>query len=218
MQLGAVLVVITTLLVIALLIWAIVYLRIEARRLRADASPIKPAWSYLSWRVGVPVAYAIFAAGFAYAFVERSVTAFFVVNFMLWPFLLVTVVAVATAETFGFDYSVFGRYRRTSFPDEIPLHQMPFSYAIIGKVGSGPTVTWLLYRGGVGIRVAVIGDVFLPLEEIEAIDIRGRAWGMMSEMTHHCPEVRSPIGVPNKVAAIMGRYYPEKVLVPTEMA
>ncbi|HEX7380321.1 MAG TPA: hypothetical protein VF278_24615, partial [Pirellulales bacterium] len=111
------------------------------------------------------------------------------------------------------DYSVFGKYRRTPLPTQKPLYEVWLSYAIIGKVRTGPLVTWQFYRHGIGVKVGGIGDVFLPLEEIDAIEIRARFLGLMSELTHHCPEVRGPIGVPNGVAKIMAHYYPAKVLV-----
>ena len=211
------LVLIAAMLVIALLVTLVIYLRrVQRKPPSPDLSPIKPPWVYWSWRVFVPLAYAIFAAGLIYALVEQSARMLVFVNLVLWPFILVTVFAMFTLQTFSFDYSVFGKYRRTPFPSETPLHEITLSYAIIGKVRTGPLVIWLLYRHGIGIKIVTIGDVFLPLDEVDTLEIRGRFLGLTSELIHHCPEVASPIGVPNKVAKIMAAYYPEKVLVPTE--
>lgn len=208
-----VLFVLVNLAVIAALASWIVYRRIAPAKSQANFSPIKPAWSYWTWRILVPLAYAAAICGAERAWATRNGGLFVAIVIGLAPLLAVTVFACFTAETFSFDYSVFGKYRRTPLPNEIPLDEIHFSYAIIGKVRTGPQVTWQFHRHGIGVKVGGIGDVFLPLEEIDSIEIRGRFLGLMSELTHHCPEVRGPIGVPNGVATIMAHYYPAKVLV-----
>ena len=99
------------------------------------------------------------------------------------------------------------------FPSETPLRAIPFSHAIIGTVRTGPLVTWELYRLGIGIRISTIGDVYLPLDEIDTIEIAGGFMRLTSTLVHHCPEVRNPIGVPNQVARTMLAYYPQKQMI-----
>jgi hypothetical protein len=197
--------------------WAI-YQRLAPRK----ATPLtqsaqKPFWAYWSWRIYASAVYLTIAYLIAEAAIRRDERSFLLVGIAA-PFFLVVVVAQFTSLMFTFDYSVFGKYRRMPFPNETPLRAIPFSYAIIGRVRTGPLVTWELYRLGLGIRISTIGDVYLPLDEIDAIEIAGGFMRLTSALVHHCPEVRSPIGVPNRVAGIMVAYYPSKAPVQAELA
>ena len=49
----------------------------------------------------------------------------------------------------------------------------------------------------------------LPRDEIDAIEIGAGFMGYMSIVRHHSPELKDPIQPPNRVAKIMGSYYPE---------
>lgn len=79
-------------------------------------------------------------------------------------------------------------------------------------------MTWLLYREGLGIKISIMGDVFLPWETIDALELQS---GLMSTLYHHCPEVLGPIRVPNAIARIIaetwGSRYPRKVIVAAEL-
>lgn len=194
------------------------YQRFARRRPHADASTTKPTWVYWSWRVSVPIAYSAFAFVMVRAIVELDMSLLLLAGVGLSPFLAATIYAAFTVQAFSLDYSVFGKYRRTPFPNEVPLRIIPFSYAIIGKLRTGPLVTWEIYRDGIGIKIASIGDVFLPLIEMDGIGLRAGFLGPRSEIFHHCPEVGYPILVPTNVARIIAACYPNKVIVPTEAA
>ena len=78
------------------------------------------------------------------------------------------------------------------------------SYGVIGGLrASMPMVTWLLYPHGIGIKVELFGEVFIPTGEIGLEPSRF----FMATLYHCSPEVRSPIQVPRRVAKIMAATY-----------
>lgn len=191
--------------------WA-VYQRRARRKPPAERSLIKPAWLYWSWRAFASVIYVGIALCLWQAF-NTGQPEYFLLMLVASPLFLATVVGFTTAGVFGFDYSVFGKHRRRPLPNEAPLFEVRASSARIAKARfSQPLVTWALFSQGIGIKLWSVGDVFVPRDEIESLEIRGGFLGMMSELTHHCPEVRGPVGVPNRVAEMMAQCYPEKVL------
>lgn len=133
---------------------------------------------------------------------------------ILAPLLLLpAAVAAFTLRVFRFDYSVFGKLRRRPLPLDAPAETVRFSYLLTGRARVGPA-KWLFYPDGVGIKIDLIGDVFLPRDEIETIEIGAGFMGYMSIVWHHSPELKAPIQPPNRVANIMGSHYPEKLLAP----
>ncbi|HUY92687.1 MAG TPA: hypothetical protein VMV10_28360 [Pirellulales bacterium] len=190
--------------------WAI-YQRRTQHKQATELSPVKPAWMYWSWRVFVTIVYPLFALCLWQAFVTQQ-QAYLILMLMASPLFLATVVGFSTVQIFNFDYSVFGKYRRTPLPSEAPLFEIYGSSGRIAKWRfSLPLVTWILFSQGIGIKLWPVGDVFVPRDEIDSLELRGGFLGLTSELTHHCPEVRGPIGVPNGVAEMMARCYPEKL-------
>ncbi|HQU43218.1 MAG TPA: hypothetical protein PK867_10420 [Pirellulales bacterium] len=134
---------------------------------------------------------------------------FFTLTACSFPFFVVAVFGFLNLAAFPFAYSVFGELNRTPLPDEPPLAVVPRSSARIGKFEGRNMVTWLLYERGLGIKIGLMGSAFVPLEQVESLDLSGR---FVAVLTHHSPEVRVPIVVPKKVGLVMAEHYSEKVL------
>jgi hypothetical protein len=132
-----------------------------------------------------------------------------------FPLFAAVVVAITSRYAFPFEYSMFGKRRRTPLPDEPPLRSIQASWGIIGGIrASFPLVTWLIYRRGLGIKLSPLGDVFLPWESVDALELRR---GLLSDLHHHCPEVRGTIRVPTATARIIAQTLPPtKVIVAAE--
>ena len=182
---------------------------------------LKPPWLYWFWRIYVPVAYVGVFAMFAVALVRvstkqdgRLFALLFPVGF---PLFLAAVTAILSRYAFPFEYSMFGKRRRTPLPDEPALRTIGGSWGIIGGVrASMPFVTWLLYRGGLGIKISTLGDVFLPWECIDVLELEK---GWLSTLYHHWPEVRGPIRLPTFVGRIVSQILPpDKVIVAAQVA
>lgn len=174
--------------------------------------PIKRPIVYWSCRIYTAIVFLGFLASWL-ATVATLTDEAFVRIFYCMPFFAVAILAVFNAFAFPCTYSVFGKRRRTPLPDEVALRTIENSWAVIGELSTGPFVTWLFYRQGVGMKIAFSGNVFLPWDEVEALAIQR---GSRSILYHHCPEVRGPICLPQKVARVMaemlGKYDLNKVL------
>ena len=201
------------------LLATLVAMRHLARRKPSTKPPlIKPPWVYWFWRIYVPVVYIGFLLTAATAILKQDerIFAWFALGF---PLFAAAVMAILDRYAFPFAYSQFGKRRRTPLPDEPALRTIKYSYGIIGGVrATVPLVTWLLYRDGLGIKISIMGDVFLPWETIDALELQS---GLMSTLYHHCPEVLGPIRMPNAMARIIaetwGSRYPRKVIVAAEL-
>ena len=113
------------------------------------------------------------------------------------PFLLPALLAVFNWAAFPFEYSVFGQYKRTEFPEEEVLCRIEWSRIVISWcLRNDLGVTWYVFPSGVGISMSGIGRVFLPFMEIEEITKVGSS---RYRVSHTCPEVRSPIIMPSRV-------------------
>lgn len=128
-----------------------------------------------------------------------------------WPFqgfyaLLAFVLAAIsllmldTLVVFRFDYSWFGRYKRTPWPPEEPILVEKTASGSVGVLDPGWTrpgvYVWALYPSGLGIRVPYCGKGFIPLDAIQ--EVRRPSWGFRATLIHNSPEVRNPISIPSK--------------------
>jgi hypothetical protein len=187
-----------------------------ARRSRTTRLPsLKPPWLYWFWRIYAPLVYVGFLLAAASAIFRQDEPMFLWFYFGFALFAAATI-AILTCCAFPFAYSAFGNRRRTPLPDEPALRTFANSYGIIGGVRATlPLVTWRVYRRGIGIKVSLMGDVFLPVEFIDALELEK---GMLSTLYHHSPEVRGPVRVPNYVARFIGPMLgPHKVVVTAEL-
>lgn len=188
------------------------------RRKPAAKPPLKPPWFYWFWRIYVPTVYVAMAATFVAFFMRPG--DLFPWSFFVFLLFAAAVMAILNRCAFGFDYSVFGKRVRTPLPDEPALQTFANSYGIVGGVrATMPLVTWLIYRQGLGIKVALMGDVFLPWETIDALELQP---GLFSTLNHHCREVNGPIRTPSSVARTLAEALesrsPGKVIVEAELA
>ena len=74
-----------------------------------------------------------------------------------------------------------------------------------------------------GLRLPLVGTVFIPLDEIDALDLEHGSdcphlRASTSTLVHHSPEIRGPIIVPDWIAEIIAAHYPENVLRETDVA
>jgi hypothetical protein len=128
-----------------------------------------------------------------------------------WPFLgfyalvafvlaVISLLMLNTLVVFRFDYSWFGRYKRTPWPPEEPILVEKTASGSVGVLDAGwsrPGVyVWALYPSGLGIRVPSTGKGFIPLDAIE--EVRRPSWGFRTTLIHNSPEVRSRISIPGR--------------------
>lgn len=188
------------------------------RRMPAAKPPLKPPWHYWFYRIYAPAVHLSFVA-FAVAFFiwPKDLVGWF---FLVIPLFTATVIAITSSYAFPFDYGVFGKRVRTPLPDEPALRTFANSYGIVGGVrATVPMVTWLVYRTGLGIKAALMGDVFLPWDTIDVLELQP---GLFSILYHHCREVNGPIRTPKSVAGALAEALesrsPNKVIVAAELA
>ncbi len=94
-------------------------------------------------------------------------------------------------------YSVFGPYRRSVPPEELPVVVVGSSFGRFGNLtATKPMVTWRVYRSGLEIAIELIGRAFLPTGSIVAVR---RGWWGNTIVHHVSPEIRSPITMPGAV-------------------
>lgn len=192
---------------------------VAVRRLanrKPSAVAVKPPWVYWFWRIYVPVGYVGFLGLMATALVRGNERLFVLVGCGGFPLFAAVVLAILSACAFTFEYSMFGKRRLTPLPDEPALRTFGNSYGIIGGVRATiPFVTWLVYRGGLGIKLPPLGDVFVPWELVEALELRK---GMTSMLYHYSFEIRGPIRMPNYVARFVAPMLaPKKVIVAADL-
>jgi hypothetical protein len=191
-----------------------------AKQMRAgNGATLKPPWLFWFWRIYVPVIWFGFIGYFAAAIVTRSeiLFAWFLLVFVLFG---LAVQAIITGYAFSYEYSAFGKRWRMALPAEPALRTFAGSYGAIGQVRCNvPLVTWLIYREGLGIKVFPLGDIFVPWELIDRLELER---GLTSTLRHHSPELRGPIRLPNGVARILAevleRQSRHKVIIAAELA
>ena len=178
---------------------------------------------YWFWRLYVPTTWLIFAI-IVFHWLFTFDVAYLKIGGCLMPFYLVATLALCQFFIIPFDYSLFGKYRRTPFPDEPPLRTMSDmmrSGGIAGRYNMG-FVVWCLFKNGIGMKT-LYGKVFLPLDEIDALEL-DQGFDQVfyrnatSTLHHSSPEIRGPIYFPRWIAKVMAAYYPQKVLVEAESA
>jgi hypothetical protein len=117
-------------------------------------------------------------------------------------FLLVVslVIMVSSLSVFQPDYSMFGRRKRTPLPDETPIYKRCARW---GKTGgflmSIPYVVWTLYPSGLGIKMPIIGEVFIPVENI--VELKKEAYLPFwppYQLIHNSIELTNPIILPDQ--------------------
>jgi hypothetical protein len=107
--------------------------------------------------------------------------------------------AFFSVAVFPLPYSALGRLARSPPPSgQQPLIVLRSSWIRTPYfIQTCPGVTWVIFRGGLGISIELIGRVFLPSESIVSIEYNRQGHCVI---THTCKELRTPILGPGKLA------------------
>lgn len=131
-------------------------------------------------------------------------------TFAWTPFYAVAVILLMSPFAFYWPYSVFGRLRRTPLPNEPEVAVFYASYGRFARLNcTVPMVTWIVYHSGLGIKIALFGNAYIPARDIVSL-AEGRWTGWVLE--HQNPEIRGPILLPAKVARAV-----EQVVLPSRL-
>jgi hypothetical protein len=111
---------------------------------------------------------------------------------LIIPISLPALFLLSNLRAFPFDYSVFGPYERTPFPNGTPILQQSSLGGRVGWAYGG--ITWCVYPSGIGVSVFCAGRAFVPVENI--IELRS---GFLSGrvLRHNSPELRNPLVLPS---------------------
>lgn len=125
------------------------------------------------------------------------------------PFYSVATILILNRSVFPWRYSVFGRYRRTPLPNEPAIAVFYASYGRFARLNcTVPMVTWIIYRSGLGIKIALFGNAYIPARDI--MSLWPDRWACVME--HGNAEIRGPILLPRKVAQAI-----EDIVLPTRL-
>lgn len=112
---------------------------------------------------------------------------------LMIPIILPALFMACNLAVFPFEFSVFGPYERTPFPNEVPILKQSW---LGGRVswfsGGAPIFTWVIYASGIGISILGIGKVFIPVDCI--VELRPGLIGYT--LRHNSPELRNPVTLP----------------------
>lgn len=122
---------------------------------------------------------------------------------------LPTILGFFSVAAFPLPYSVIGKLARTPLPPEsTALDVVRCSWIQVGGLFSTiPTVTWTIYPTGLGIKIFMIGQVFLPRKLICSLNRNTKGQCVIS---HACAEIRSPIYGPGWLCELMDAQWKEK--------
>jgi len=161
---------------------------------------VKPPFRYWFCRLYVLVLWPLMAMTFLtflYEAAARNDTRLFVVC-MLWTPLMPPIIVMGfSLVAFPFDYSAFGKYIRSPSPaNETPIAVFPLSGILVRNRSRMPAALSVFSSGLEIICYGAVGIAFLPLTDIELLE-RAR-WTTV--VHHRCPEIRTPLTIPNNVA------------------
>jgi hypothetical protein len=119
-----------------------------------------------------------------------------------WSALFALVMAITLAPVvllilnlaaFPWDYSLFGRKRRTRLPSSAYYAPSVRGGIVVGHHfrSTWPGVLYLFASNGLGIRILLVGAVFVPAGQIRKISRAG--WLPYVVVHHVCPEIRGPL-------------------------
>jgi len=108
----------------------------------------------------------------------------------LFPVIASFVFMLSSIFAFKYDYCIFGRYRRTAWPDETPLLEHSHSHGRIGFFSATvPFFTWKVFPSGLGFSVWLVGKGFIPNDRM----IRVEKGIFFQRLVHDSDEIRSPV-------------------------
>jgi hypothetical protein len=108
-----------------------------------------------------------------------------------FPAMFVIVMSLLNLQAFPLDYGCFGLKERTKFPATWPRQATLHTSIRVGTLYINvPTPLWL-HREGVGVRIPLYGEAFIPLATISRLE--WDAWHV--HILHTSCEIRSPFVV-----------------------
>ncbi len=106
------------------------------------------------------------------------------------PLDLIAVLMLLSLAISPFSYSIFGPYKRTPFPNEMPLLEKSTGGRISLFHVSGPLIKYVVYPSGLGISILGTGKTFIPTQYIT--DIKPHFLNRY-KLKHNSPELRNPV-------------------------
>jgi hypothetical protein len=112
---------------------------------------------------------------------------------------ITTVYSIVTLLAFNFDYSAFGKFERTPFPDQPVILKERFRWGLIGYSWNNFPPTWYVFPSGLGIELWRGGKGFIPVSSFWSLKKEEGLvlYGTPYQLEHDSPEVRSPIYLPD---------------------
>lgn len=105
---------------------------------------------------------------------------------------------VLNLAAFPWNYSIFGRFARTSVSAAGQRICTLRSGIVVGHHfrATWPGVVWSFGPEGIGIEIELIGAAFIAYSQVRDVFQEPSGWFTLE---HSCPEIRSPIRVPPSV-------------------
>lgn len=162
---------------------------------------------YLFWRIYCVTFFLMLAGcmtGLIYMSEGQNETGFSVLPSYM-PFILIIYLFFVSVflllfdlTIFTFNFSVFGPYERTPFPEEEAKQEWTVNSLKIGLFQSnGIPVKWYLYESGIGIFIWPKSKVFIPKENIVELYESKTIFSHSYILKHSSPELRSPVIIKN---------------------
>lgn len=154
----------------------------------------KPPWSYLFFRCYC-LAALLFWNGFGiwellYALETDRLHPWFP---YVAPLVIPAIFMCFSLLAFRFKYSVFGEFRRTSWPEEKSVCSARFTGGRVCLMSATvPFFNWHAFPSGLGFSIVGVGKGFIPYGHVTSI----KEPSFLSpgfKITHTWPEVRSPV-------------------------
>nr|QNO47712.1 hypothetical protein LDJELIEA_00010 [Methanosarcinales archaeon ANME-2c ERB4] len=109
---------------------------------------------------------------------------------VMTPLELVAMLMILSLAISPFKYSIFGPYKHTPFPNEMPLLEISTGGKISSVQVSGPLIKYIVYPSGLGISILGTGKTFIPTRYIT--DIKPHFLNRY-KLKHNSPELRNPV-------------------------
>ncbi len=106
------------------------------------------------------------------------------------PLELIAMLMILSLAISPFKYSIFGPYKRTPFPNELPLLEKSTGGRISLVRISGPLIKYVVYPSGLGLSILGTGKTFIPTQAIT--DIKSH-FSNSYKLEHNSPELRNPV-------------------------
>ena len=109
---------------------------------------------------------------------------------VMTPLELIAMSMLFSLAISPFKYSIFGPYKRTPFPNEMPLLEKSTGGRISLVQVSGPLIKYVVYPSGLGISILGTGKTFIPTRNITVLKPH---FLNSYKLEHNSPELRNPV-------------------------